>query len=145
MNKRDSLMDLLSIQDRMSRLFDDALVAENSGVITTGGTWSPVVDIYETETEFVVKAEVPEVRRSDLDIRVIDNTLMIKGERKPLRTVMEGYYRIERAYGKFQRSFLLPGSVDQDNIKATLMDGVLNIVLSKKEKAVPRQAEINET
>lgn len=137
-------MDLLSIQDRMSRLFDDTLVAENSEVITTGGTWSPVVDIYETETEFVVKAEVPEVKQSDLDVRVIDNTLMIKGERKPLRTVMEGYYRIERAYGKFQRSFLLPGSVDQDNIKATLMDGVLNIVLSKKEKVVSRQAEIVE-
>lgn len=145
MNKRDSLMDLLSIQDRISRLFDDTLVTENSGVITTGGTWSPVVDIYETEIEFVVKAEVPEVRQSDIDIRVIDNTLMIKGERKPLRTVMEGYYRIERAYGKFQRSFLLPGSVEQDNIKATLMDGVLNIVLSKKEKVVSRQAEINET
>lgn len=134
-------MDLLSIQDRMSRLFDDTLVTENSEVITTGGTWSPVVDIYETETEFVVKAEVPEVKQSDLDIRVINNTLMIKGERKPLRTVMEGYYRIERAYGKFQRSFLLPGSVVQDNIKATLMDGVLNIVLSKKEKVVSRQAE----
>lgn len=137
-------MDLISIQDRMSRLFDDTLIAENSGVITTGGTWSPVVDIYETETEFVVKAEVPEVKQSDMDIRVIDNTLIIKGERRPLRTVMEGYYRIERAYGKFQRSFLLPGSVDQDNIKATLMDGVLNIVLSKKEKVVSRQAEINE-
>lgn len=145
MNKRDSLMDLLSIQDRMSRLFDDTLVAENSGVITAGGTWSPVVDIYQTETEFVVKAEVPEAKQSDLDVRVIDNTLMIKGERKPLRTVMEGYYRIERAYGKFQRSFLLPGSVDQDNIKATLMDGALNIVLSKKEKVVSRQAEIVET
>ncbi len=144
MNKRGSLMDLISIHDRMSRLFDDTLVTENSGVITTGGTWSPVVDIYEIETEFVVKAEVPEVKQSDIDIRVIDNTLTIKGERKPLRTVMEGYYRIERAYGKFQRSFLLPGSVDQDNIKATLMYGILNSVLSKKGKVVPRQVEIVE-
>lgn len=140
MNKLDPLADLISIQDRVSRLFEDTFITERS----TGGTWSPAVDIYETEAEFVVKAEVPEVKQSDIYIRVIDKTLMIEGERKPHRTVMEGYHRIERAYGKFQRSFLLPDTVEQDNIRATLKDGILNIVLPKKGEMIPRQIKITE-
>lgn len=144
MHKWESLMDLISIHDRVNRLFDDTLVTEMSGG-SAGRTWSPAVDIYETEDEFVVKAELPEVRQADIDIRIVDNTIIIEGEREPHRAITEGYHRIERAYGKFQRSFLLPGSVDRDNIKATLNDGILCIALPKKGEIAPRQVEITGT
>lgn len=136
------MRDLFSIQERVNRLFEDALggieAAEEAGV----GTWLPVVDIYETEHDFVVEAEIPEVKQSDIQTRVQDNTLTIEGERKLQRPMTEGYYRIERAHGKFSRSFLLPGSVDQEAIKATLKDGILQIVLPKKVEILPRQITI---
>lgn len=144
MNKIDYLKDLFSIQDRVNRLFEDSLVAGRSAGEAAGGTWSPVMDIYETETEFIVRAELPEVKQSDIDIKVKDNTLTINGERRLHSAIMEGYHRIERAYGRFARSFLLPGSVDQDNIKATLKDGILQIILPKKVEVLPRQIEIIE-
>ncbi len=131
MNSWDPFKDLLSIQERVNRLFEDAA---GPGVqdLTSGGAWSPSVDICETETEFLVMAEVPGVKRSDMDIRVRGNALTIEGERRLHRAVMEGYHRLERVCGKFHRSFLLPGSVDQDSITASLKDGILKIVLPKK-------------
>jgi HSP20 family protein len=146
MNKWDPLKDLLSIRERMNRLFEDTLGSgEGSSEIVSAGTWSPVVDIYETGTEFIVKAEVPEVQQSDIDIRVKDTMITIEGERNVHRSMMEGYHRIERAYGKFQRSFLLPGLVDKEGIKATLRDGVLKIVLPKKDIVITKQIEITDT
>lgn len=143
MNNWDPFRDLLSIQERVNRMFEDALGSDiRSGELTPAVTWSPVVDIYETETEFLVKAEVPEVRRPDIDIRVEGNTLTIKGERKLQRTMMEGFHRIERAYGMFQRSFILPVSVDQDGIKATLKDGVLKVIIPKKVEIIKQHIEM---
>jgi HSP20 family protein len=142
MRKWETLKDLLSIRERVNRLFEEALGGgREAGEVA--GTWSPVVDIYETETEFVVKAEIPEVKQSDIIIKVQDNTLTIEGERK-LQQAIEGYHRIERAYGRFTRSFLLPGSVDRGAIKAALKDGILDIVLPKKAEILPRQIEIIE-
>ena len=144
MSKWDPLKDLLSIQERVNRLFEDALGAgKDTGDGTLAGTWSPAVDIYETETEFLVKAEIPDVKESEIDIRVKGNTLNIEGERKPHRPMGEGYHRVERVYGRFQRSFLLPGSVDQERIAATLKDGILRIVLPKREEAARKQIEID--
>jgi len=142
MSRWDTLKDLVSIRERVNRLFEDVLggVREAGEV---GGTWSPVVDIYETEKGFIVKAELPEVKQPDITIKVEDHTLTIEGERKPQR-VIEGYHRVERAYGRFTRSFLLPSSIDQNAIKANLKDGVLEIVLPKREEIVPRQIEIIE-
>lgn len=143
-NKWDPYKDLLSMQERVNRLFEDTLskgVSAEESVST--GTWSPAVDIYETEEEFVVKAEIPEVQQSDIDIRVENNALTIKGERKLQREGRkENYHRIERAYGTFLRSFLLPGTVDKESIRATFKDGVLKIVLPKKEEVKPKQIEI---
>jgi len=140
MNSWDPFKDLLSIQERVNRLFENAT---GSGVQdpASGGTWSPAVDICETETEFLVRAEVPGVKRSDIDIRVRGNTLTIEGERKLHHTGMEGYHRLERVYGRFQRSFLLPGAVDQDNIIASLKDGILKIVLPKRGDTKDKQRE----
>jgi HSP20 family protein len=131
MNSWDPFRDFLSVQERVNRLFENALGAGGEDT-TSGGTWSPAVDICETESEYVVKAELPEVKRSDIDIRIRGNTLTIEGERKLRRTVMEGYHRLERIYGRFRRSFLLPGALDQDSITASLKDGILKIVLPKK-------------
>jgi len=144
MNKRDTLRDLFSIQERVNRLFEDSMGGIASPEETGGGTWSPVVDIYEAGTEFVVEAELPEVQQSDIDIKVLNYTLTIEGERRLRRAIMEGYHRIERAYGWFSRSFLLPSSVDQDTITATLKDGVLRVVLPKKMEVLPKQIEITE-
>ena len=142
MRRWETLKDLLSVRERVNRLFEEA-VGGASEAGEAAGTWSPVVDIYETESEFVVKAELPEVKQSDIIIKVEENTLVIEGERK-LQQAIEGYHRIERAYGRFTRSFLLPGSVDQCAIKAALKDGILDIVLPKKLEILPRQIEIIE-
>jgi len=140
MNSWDPFKDLLSIQERVNRLFENAV---GSGEETTsGGTWSPAMDVCETETEYLVRAELPEVERSDIDIRIRGNTLTIEGERKLHRTVMEGYHRLERIYGRFRRSFLLPGSLDQDSITASLKDGILKIVLPKKGNTVDKEEEV---
>ncbi len=144
MSKWDPLRDLLSIQERVNRLFEETPgIGRPPGEGASGCTWSPIMDVYETEKEFLVKAEVPEVKQPDIEIKVRDNMLTIEGERRLQRTLMEGYHRIERAHGRFRRSFLLPGSVDQDNITATLKDGILKIVLPKKSNAVKKQIEID--
>lgn len=143
MNRRDTLKDLLTIQERVNRLFEDTTVTGETER-ESAGTWSPLADMYETDAELVVKAELPEVKQSDIDLRIKDNTLIIEGERTPRRIITEGYHRIERSYGRFVRSFLLPCLVEQDNIKATLKDGILQIVLPKKSEAPPRQVEIME-
>lgn len=143
MNKWDTLKDLLSIQERVNRLFEDTLVT-GEAEREPAGTWSPRADMYETDAELVVKAELPEVEQSDIDIRIKDNTLIIEGERKLRRTITEGYHRIERSSGRFVRSFLLPCFIEQDNIKATLKDGILQIILPKKIAAQPKQVEIRE-
>jgi HSP20 family protein len=146
MNRWDPLRDLLSVQERINRLFEDAL-GDRAGAteLTRAGVWSPAVDIGETGEEFIVMAELPDVKQSDIGIRVKGNTLIIEGERRPQRTLMEGYHRIERAYGRFQRSFLLPGLVDQNSMTATLRDGILKIVLPKKTESKKRQIVITET
>ena len=143
MNSGNPFRDLLFIRERVNRLFEDALGAA-SGVPepASGGVWSPAVDICETETEFLVKAEVPEVLRSDIAIWVRGNTLTIEGERKPRRIVSEGFHMLERSYGRFQRAFLLPGPVHQDTVVVSLKDGILEIVLPKQEGPEHAQAEV---
>jgi HSP20 family protein len=146
MNRWDPLRDLLSVQERINRLFEDAL-GDRAGEaeLMQAGVWSPAVDIGETEREFLVMAELPDVKQSDVAIRMKGNILIIEGERRPQHTPMEGYYRMERVYGRFQRSFLLPVLVDQNGITATLRDGVLKIVLPKKTESNKRRIEITGT
>ncbi len=143
MNRWDPLRDLLSVQERVNRLFEGAF-DDRAGAaeLMQAGVWSPAVDIGETDEEFIVTAEVPEMKQSEIDIEVKGNTLIMSGERRPRRASMEGYHRIERAYGRFQRSFPLPGLVDQERITATLRDGILKVVLPKKTGSKRRQIEI---
>jgi len=105
--------------------------------------WAPAVDILETENELILKADLPEVKQDQIDIRVEDGTLTLRGERK-FEAVKDGkgYHRIERSYGAFSRSFSLPDTVQSDGVKATFKDGVLTVTLPKKEMAKPRQIKV---
>lgn len=123
--------DMIFLKDRIFKIFEDAMKSANAVQMDCESTWSPPVDIYETETEFVVKAEVPEVKGDDLSIKFESNILTIEGERMTKRSELGGYHRIERPYGRFRRSFVLPDPVDKDSIRATLHNGVLNIILPK--------------
>jgi len=144
MNAWDNLRDLFSIQERMNRLLEDVLGRGEAAEEAGAGVWSPAVDIFETGNEFIVVAEVPEIKQEDIDIRVHENTLTIEGERKMRKARMEGYHRVERAHGRFLRSFLLPRSIDHEAITATLKDGILRIVLPKKVEVLQKQIEIIE-
>ena len=133
-----------SFQDGVNRLFDNFFRSphvEESDLTATA--WAPAVDIYETESEVVLKAELPEIDVKDLSISAENNVLTLKGERKlSQETKEENYRRIERTYGCFTRSFTVPGTVDVTNISAKYRDGVLRLVLPKKEEAKPRQVNI---
>ena len=105
--------------------------------------WSPAVDISETENELILKADLPDVKLSDIDVRVENQTLTIKGERqfeKDEKT--KGYHRIERNYGTFVRSFTVPSTVEADKVGAEYTNGVLTVKLPKKEAAKPRRVKI---
>jgi HSP20 family protein len=105
--------------------------------------WSPKVDIIETETEYTIKAELPEVNKEDVKVNVERGELTISGERKQEKEEKgKKYHRVERFYGSFMRSFTLPDNVDEANIKATFKDGMLNLVLPKKAEAKPKATEV---
>lgn len=121
---------MIFLKERINRIFEEALHGENVSI--TSGTWSPPVDLYETETEFIVMAEVPEVKQDDLHISLEENILTIEGQRRLKKDRVGYYHRLERSYGKFKRSFILPGPVEGNGVKASLKDGILRIVLPKK-------------
>jgi HSP20 family protein len=139
----DPFRDLNTLQDRMNRLFEEANRGWRSGEPASASAWSPAVDIYETETEIVVKAEIPGVDRKDIELNLEKNVLTLRGDRRfEKETKDENYHRIERAYGTFSRSFSIPAVVDESKIKADYRDGVLTIALPKTEKAKPKQIKI---
>jgi HSP20 family protein len=106
--------------------------------------WAPPVDIFETENSIVLKAELPGIDPKDVEVRIEDNTLYLKGERKfEKETKDENYHRVERSYGSFARSFSLPNSIDADKVAAEYKDGVLNLTLPKREEAKPKTIRIN--
>jgi len=105
--------------------------------------WSPAVDVYETKDDIVVKAELPGVKPEDVEVSIVGDTLTLKGERRKEAEVREeGYYRIERSYGAFQRSLTLPSVVNAEKVKATYKDGLLEIKLPKKEEAKPKTVKV---
>src|ERR1700728_4059687 len=108
-----------------------------------GSAWSPAVDILETEDAITLKADVPDVNVDNLDIRVENNTLTLKGHRKFEKDEkVKGFHRIERSYGEFVRSFAVPSTVETDKVAADYKNGVLTITLPKKEAAKPRQVKV---
>ena len=141
----DPFRDLNLLQDRMNRLFDDAGRNWRADEPAATTTWSPSVDIFETEGEIIVKAELPGMDRNDITLHLENNVLTLRGERKfQKETKEENYHRIERSYGTFSRSFSIPATVDEEKIRADYKDGVLKIALPKKEQAKPKQIKIGE-
>ncbi len=138
--------DLVSIQDRMNRIFDDAFRGgsrQDEEEWALGGSWAPPVDIYEQDGTLVLKAELPGIDPKDVDVRVENNVLTLHGERKFDQEVKrENCHRVERSYGTFSRSFTLPNVVDTGNIKAEFKDGVLRVTMPKREEAKPKQIQI---
>jgi HSP20 family protein len=133
-----------NLQEQVNRLFESSFPAR--GEASTLTTWAPVVDIYETEDELVIKADLPDVNEQELDVRVENNMLTIGGERKFEDKVKEeNYLRIERSYGSFSRSFSLPTTVNTEAIKAEYKNGVLTIELPKRAESKPKQVKINVT
>ena len=138
--------DLVSLQDRMNRIFEESFrgqPAQGEEDWALGGSWAPVVDIYEREGNIELNAELPGMNAKDVDVRVENNVLTLRGERHIDSEVKrESYHRVERAYGTFTRSFTLPSVVDMEKIKAEFKDGVLHLTLPKKEEAKPHQIAI---
>jgi HSP20 family protein len=108
--------------------------------------WTPAVDIYETESELVLKADLPDVDPNNVDVRVENQTLTVSGERKfEAEKSGKGFHRIERSYGRFTRSFTVPNVFDTGNVAAAFKNGVLTVTLPKKEAAKPRTIKIEAT
>src|SRR5918999_2071215 len=135
---------LQSFQDEMNRMFDQFFRGGSSGEAGWGTyTWAPPVDIYETDEALILTVDLPGVPKEAVSIEIHQNTLMLRGERKPAAEVpADRYHRTERAYGAFQRSFVLPTLVDQEHVQATYHDGVLELRLPKSEAAKPKRIAI---
>ena len=124
------------------RLFEDA-VTRMMNEPRTARPWSPAVDIFETENELVLKADLPDINPEEIDVQVENQTLTVKGNRKfEQQSGKGGYHRIERSYGSFVRTFAVPSTVDTQNVVAGYNNGVLTITLHKKETAKPRQVKV---
>lgn len=124
------------------RLFEDA-VARMMSEPRSNRPWSPSVDVFETEDALTLKADLPDVKVDDIDVRVENQTLTLRGQRKFEKDEnLKGYHRIERSYGEFVRSFAVPSTVDTEKVQADYRSGVLTITLPKKEAAKPRQVKV---
>jgi len=130
------------LQNQMNRLFENSLEgwsAETEGT----GAWAPSADIYETDNDLVLEADLPGIDPKQIDIRVENNILAIRGERRfEPKVERENFHRVERSYGTFARAFTLSTAVDAEKIRATYKNGVLNITLPKAEQAKPRRIQI---
>ena len=141
--KYNPLRELRTMQEQMNKLLNVSWNHDVTGEDLKDGIWQPAVDIYETVDSIVIKAELPDVDQKDIDVRIEDNTLTLRGERRHEDEVKkENYHRIERYFGSFQRSFSLPATVDQEKVAAACDKGVLTITLPKREETKPKQINI---
>jgi len=142
---RSPFRELMALQDRMNRMFDNSVRGERPDEEMETSTWTPAVDIYETKDAIMVNVEAPGMSREQFTVEVKDDVLTLKGERPFEKDVSrEHYHRIERSYGRFRRSFVLSTPIRNEGITATYRDGVLEIVLPKVEEAKAKRIEITE-
>jgi HSP20 family protein len=138
----DPFRELLTLQERLDKMYRE-MERTRKGEDFVSSEWTPPVDIFESGDTFVLKLDVPEVEKNSIDIKIHENELTIKGERKLEPEIdPDSYHRMERGYGMFARSFTLTKSIDAGKIKASVKDGVLRIVLPKKEEVKPKQIKI---
>ena len=139
----DPFRGLTTLQDQVNRLFEGTFPQGRAGEADLA-TWAPAVDIYEGQDELVAQVDLPGVQEKDIDIRLENNTLTIRGERKFEKNVNEeNYLRVERAYGSFTRTFSLPNTVNAEAIRAHYDQGVLTMHMPKREESKPKQVKIN--
>jgi len=141
----EPVRELGTIQTEMNRLFNSFFDTPTAG---NGQAplrrWVPAMDLAETETEFVLKADLPGLSESDVNVELDDNVLTISGERKAEHEERKaGYYRVERSFGSFRRALTLPEGVDPESVKATFADGVLEVTVPKPVQAAPRKVQIS--
>jgi len=143
--KWDPFRNVAALQDRINRIFDESFsrTADLEDDISMSA-WKPSVDIYETAEAIILKAELPGIKKEDVSVEVKDNVLMLKGERTEEKEAEgKNYYRKERAFGSFNRSFNLQHRIQPDRIKARFKDGVLKIEIPKPEEEKPKQITVN--
>ena len=139
----DPFRDMVTLREKMNRLFEDVFTGQSEGKELAASSWAPAVDIFETENDLVMTAEVPGIDEKDIEIKIEDNTLILKGARKfEKETKEENYHRIERSYGSFYRAFTLPNSIDPEKIQAEHENGVLKITMPKRTELKPRKVKI---
>jgi HSP20 family protein len=140
----DPFRELEDMSDRLNRVFSRPGLSQTNGKETMiVADWVPAVDVSETEGEFHIKAEIPDVKKEDVKVTLEDGVLTIQGQRKQEKEDKgTKYHRVERTYGSFVRSFTLPDLVDEEKVKAEFKDGVLTLQLPKSEKAKPKAIEV---
>jgi HSP20 family protein len=140
----DPFRDVLTLQNRLNSLFQDFNRGQgDAGDFVATAAFVPPVDIYEDEHKIVLKLEVPGLKQEDLDIRLENNTLTVRGERKfEKEEKEENFHRIERRYGSFFRSFTVPNTINTENVKASYDAGVLRIELEKRAETKPKQIKV---
>ena len=140
----EPLREMEDIQDRLSTLFGRPLRRGNGREEITLPEWTPLADITEDDKEYLIKTELPEMKKEDVKVTVENGVLTISGERKfEKEEKKKKYHRVERGYGTFMRSFTLPDDADANKIKADFKNGVLTLRLLKSEHAKPKQIEVN--
>lgn len=142
----DPFRELYSLQNQLNRLFQDSYGTQSSGQgdeFLTTSSFVPPVDVYEDEHNVFIRAEVPGIDPNDLDIKVENNVLTVRGERKWNKEEKEeNFHRVERRYGSFARSFTLPNTVSTDDVNASYNNGILEIKLAKRAEAKPKQIKV---
>src|SRR5687768_150680 len=138
----DPFREFATLQDRMNRLFGNVYLRDED--VANRNEWIPPVDIFETEShDLVVKAELPDMTREDIEVTVENNTLTLRGTKKfPGDVKEEQFRRIERSYGTFSRSFTLPNTVDASKVSAEYKNGVLTVKLPFRDEAKPRTVNV---
>lgn len=138
----DPFRDLETLQENVNRLFQDTM-ARPRREVPTARVWAPPVDVMEDEDKIVVRAELPGMKREDIDIELTGDTLTIRGERKfESEESRENFVRVERAYGQFQRSFTIGVPVKSGEVKASYKDGILDVTIPKAEEMKPKKVEV---
>ena len=139
----DPFRELEEMSDRLNRMFARPATRTNGKETMIVADWTPTVDISETDGEYQIKAEIPDVKKEDVKVMLEDGVLTIQGERKQEKEEKgKKYHRVERSYGSFVRSFSLPELIDEEKVKAEFKDGVLNLHLPKSEKGKPKAIEV---
>jgi HSP20 family protein len=139
----DPFRELESMSDRLNRVFARPTPSTSSREALTVADWMPTVDISESDSEYLIKAELPEVKKEDVKVTVENGVLTLQGERRQEKEEKgKKYHRVERSYGSFARSFTLPESVDEGAVRAEYRDGMLNLHLPKTEKVKPKSIDV---